>query len=1285
MGYPLTMGSNNTAEKRVSFNKLLPMNVDVLRTPKFQIGAIPNQTVWHNGDAFIHFFVGTDTLKSTPVALSYSIDKAPKGKITFDAQTGRFTYAPDVNDVRNFTVTFTVQAGNKTMSQEVKFIVMAAPLPEHTVFGVESKTEKYNSPDDYIVITQSSRNNVMLNNTSKTVYSYSIAGKELVFDGTDSRLSGLNNNPNIDSLTLYAEKITISMALSLPQTKVTIYAKELVFEDNEKVIGSINTTPQAWSSSINGNGAMGAKAGDIKLYIKDFKQSASAFRFICNGGNGQNANTTPGNGGTGGTVTSTVNVQEFCDLTRGVGGVNSNNSVYGINGSNGTYSQESNQFAWLHPYWISTIVRYGKDAYLNGYVAQTKTTFTEYSSYITQYTQSGKWVSAPHTQSEKMELDNARTEMQTILSRIEQNLDYFGNPIGWVPMLSFEVEKAVFEQEIKSAINVLYLSYWLKNINAANTQRIVVAEKARNEVETELTTNKDKLNKCIGAITNLQSESEILEGEITDLSTRIEQKRVELEGQAKNNINRRDKMNKVAGVLKAVAAIAPVACSIIPGVGTAIGVAIGAAAEIGSSVLSKYTNAVDTAGYGKAVEDMFAVTNKFYNDGGFSAVTGALGSIKISDIKGSADTVKKAYEATKPLIDGVQNLHTAFMKNTASSEQIQIELNRLQSESKEYQQLAEEASVLTIKKEDVLQKLVTLLNDISSLSVEIQNGISTIDGLSRDIFTNSSQRDLRAMQYIDNMERRAKERLLKYHYYVAKSYEYRLLESYKGGLDLSKLFNEFVAIAYTNNTTLSEANFNTLQTAYNEQLSTITESILKEYNNGSKEFTTSIHFSLSKEDITELNEGRDVILNMMERGMILSNHENARIVNVKVSDIKVHLEGEQNSSIAQFELLLEHSGISKLRKNGEIYYFNHSNSQTKKPIQWGMMYYAKTNKIYTEEQSFASESLLYSLLKIGDKEKFMMYSRPAVWADIRITKNDVTTGNTQMIIDELTFELQYDFMQRPNENKNIDVYACDIENTNRELMPYIEVSAQDKGKRQNGRGALYRTYNTGTTVTLTAQEEYGNYQFVQWVDRNNTLVSKSATVNVSTNSDATLIAKYQYSGAVLHVPDTVYITNNAGQVSFSVSNKGLADLLWSAESKDSWLRIADNYEGVNNAAITLEHEINPTQKERKGYITITTEDGEQKTVVVVQRLLKTDVTQTTSPQVRVYPNPVSTTLSVEYAGSAELEVRDMRGRCVFRTTLVDNETISTEEWKSGVYILTLKTKNNTFVHKILKK
>ena len=63
----------------------------------------------------------------------------------------------------------------------------------------------------------------------------------------------------------------------------------------------------------------------------------------------------------------------------------------------------------------------------------------------------------------RLDLDQLYYSFSAIREQLYANLDYYGNPKGWAPLLSFEANLQNYQNEIEFAIRVLYLDYWMNS------------------------------------------------------------------------------------------------------------------------------------------------------------------------------------------------------------------------------------------------------------------------------------------------------------------------------------------------------------------------------------------------------------------------------------------------------------------------------------------------------------------------------------------------------------------------------------------------------------------------------------------------------------------------------------------------------------------------------------------------------------------------------------------------------------------------------------------------------
>ena len=375
------------------------------------------------------------------------------------------------------------------------------------------------SAQNYTIIAES-QTQMFLNNANRTVHSYSISGKDIIFDNNMmNKVYGLSGREDIYELNLFAERLYIRSALRFPHTNVNIYARELIFEDQGNEIASINTTPSAIGTLTNDAGMDGENAGNITINIKNLKANF-AKRFILNGAQGQcaNRNGTPGNGGNGGVVMAPINIENYCDFSRGSAGLKYDVEVRagygsiieaGQVGENGHFELFSNKYSWIHPYYFAAVIRHINDSYLNNYFSYSKTTANDYYNLINEFQSSDEWYDFDATL--KVELQDQLTELEGLLYKLNENLDYFGNPLGWAPMLSFEVYLNNYNNEIDRAMPTLYLNYWLQHIDQTLESWATASQFAADEAQSEIEATEGQINSLIGDIPVLEDKITVLQ------------------------------------------------------------------------------------------------------------------------------------------------------------------------------------------------------------------------------------------------------------------------------------------------------------------------------------------------------------------------------------------------------------------------------------------------------------------------------------------------------------------------------------------------------------------------------------------------------------------------------------------------------------------------------------------------------------------------------------------------------------------------------------------------------
>lgn len=1315
--YPVVIGTITTDSFQYTHSGLELCDIPQDSLPVYEIGRIYDKTVDYT-EAGLGFYIKADSLHSNNVSYSISVDSLPIGPIEFNRTTGRFKYFPDAGDYRTFYVTFAATDGVDTISEIVKFVIRPQVVPEQ--YSINNKG-LFPYGEDYTIIA--SRDSTMyLNGNQRTARSYSISGKDIVFNNdVQNKVWGLSGREDIYELNIYAEKLIIQSPLVFPQTDVTIYAKEVWFEDQGGVVSSINTTPSWLDIRADGIGRNGDNAGNIHFYVRDFHSDA-AKRFILNGGKGQSANRngTPGNGGNGGTIVSNIDISAFCDFARGSCGVrydadSTSSSHYGdiigsgMIGNVGHFEMDYTPYKYLHPSYIAPVIRHIIDAYVNNFITYSLQTCREYSQLI-DAALSAIGCDTCET-AETMELSSQFMEFSSLLNSLELGLDYFGNPIGWVPLLSFEVMKNNYQAEIDRAMPTLYLYYWLTKVDRTLQEWVEAKTKMARDAESELQQLCTQINQLAADIPILLDNIADIEAKMVEVQGKIDQIEAELMRKAKKKLKKKAMIAKAAKACKAVASVAqfcgPYGAAVAGVLNTAAGyveTANNHASEINRYVgyasdklnidlptwdtnYARYFPYVDTTTH--SLSDMY------------DSVRIRLNGINWNSLSSSFSSLKNAYKDIKgdiaPLLSTIGDVRDALSKNSIPEDQVNALFETLRAESPEWNALKADMDALNKKRQLFREQVEKVYHEIPNLLSNVSVNIITLDAARNDAFENNSKRDLHAMEYLEKMTQRAKNRLVKYHYYLRKAYEYRMLKPYEGEYNLVGMYERFEQLATTMDydSIVDYSNYSALASVFNDVISGIVEEIIDEYSYNYPEQSAPITIVVPKEQLNVINNNEDLKLNFYEMGIFSPDEENVRIVDLSVHHIETHVEGNIGYT-GYMDLNMTHQGISRFRKDGQIYWFDHISRNTTSPHTWGVRYDAVAEELNPIQPSFASQSLLYSILTNPNNPNapgvgsMMLFSRPSAWGDINIAKKVHTTGGAAIIVDSLVLRLQYDFMHRPNQLRNIDI------TTNEELLPYIACSEADVNGRSNGNGNLNRSYNVSSQpLTFTAIERYGSWYFVNWTNRAGDTVSNAPAMTVSRTTDQFYRANYERRVPILSVPDTIKVPHSGGMIVVQVENIGSGDIEMDWEVSDSlstWVHLNGAAEGVDNGFFTFVYDTNESGVQRLDSLEIFAPETDiMSKMIYIMQVDASELgvhrhSEDGNKSVRIYPNPTKNTVLVEGDGIRSIRVFSALGQAVLFHRVINDKTstINLSELPDGFYIFAIETGNGMSYKKVVK-
>lgn len=749
-------------------------------------------------------------------------------------------------------------------------------------------------------------------------------------------------------------------------------------------------------------------------------------------------------------------------------------------GAAGSRTLQDRPFAWVDPLAVRRVLQRAREDYLGNRPGAARDRLEEYARQLASYRAHASWGALPA--GTQLELAQMHDEMLLLLQQLEAGLDYFGNPPAWVPMLSFEVNSTLFRNELDRAMNILYLAHWLGEKAATAQQRFQALGAIREELRTQLDQAREDYDAAVARLPTLRTRAADLDTRIRNLQNRLEVEELKL-------LNDTREPDWVLGIRFGLK-LSAVMCELIPLYPEEFGtVAEGLrlASDFNPDRPWDSVTGADTVGsrYLKSEFDQAAQDQQDAKDG----IDPGLAEEKSFDYAGALR------HAADGLSTGIADLDSFIEEREAPSEEMLAELERLKSRSPEYRALMDEVQTLMADNRRFVEELIQTMQRIGTLSDIMQRNLLAMDALSPELAQLATVVDERATAYLEDLKRRALDRLVKYHYYLAKAYEYRLLKPYPSPLDLEALLLKFQEIAALNAThTLTPEQFNSLRAVYEDKLSDVAETIFDQYNSNRPELSVPVRFNLLPGELDALNAGDTVTINLRDAGFFPPSEENIRIVDLRVFAIETEPESGTYGRTAFVDLNIAHSGISNLKLDGAIHRFRHYNRLTENPMVWGGRYDPADDRIDPIRPSDASDSLLRSLLSGDAVSDMLLYSRPSAWADLHLSRSYFDSSGQAIAIRSVRLEMVYDFTPRNAAlgQRNLEVLVSTREPDalgnpvvqESTFLPYFQVGAMDRNGRQDARGRFLRVFDSGATpIPVTAPPEYGQWTFSRWTDR----------------------------------------------------------------------------------------------------------------------------------------------------------------------------------------------------------
>lgn len=765
----------------------------------------------------------------------------------------------------------------------------------------------------------------------------------------------------------------------------------------------------------------------------------------------------------------------------------------------------SEQFTWewVHPASVRAFIPYAQDLMLSGHTEGLLDLLKLYRNTLTDVRKNGGFAYKVNraNKQDKFVAATLEDELSALIRQVEGPYDYFGNPAGWVPMLSFQANKTLFKNELDDAIRAMFLAHWIEHSQQRQQKAANALNKALASLRSESTQALADLDAAQVQVDDLQSRLNQITNELHLAQQSLEATESRTKQQLQHDAQMEHILRSSGKILGGVLQLIPVGQP----VAGAFGKSFTALADIdlehpkdsAGKVLGPLAKVAGTAFANKAKKV-------------FSELKSAKEKEETEDQKEFNKAlaeerlekrVEEFLEEEKAAKDQIVEALSGF---AVPEEEIDERLEKILAECPAYKKDIEDIKKLNKKKAVLTEDLLAALQAIELATVTLLKNQLALIKLRSQLDVALAGLNLEALQAVRGMGQRARDRLLLYQYYLVKSYQYLMLED----LPLidyrcQKLFDSFVSVlvkqpgqadvtmrplAESTDGMLTDKQFAAISTVFQNLLRDIAEKIIKWYQSHPPKRTGTLTMALTDEQVETLNAHGHLDVDLLPR--LDRQREDIRITSITTDSVQ--LAAPLPKKTVGFSLVYRHDGVSRIRRGGLLYLFRSGQYRVAgdgevTPDQYrnDKIYWA-TDVTYdpakpegqrlriTETEVDKEEQSLVRDLITGnrDEQNPLVSFRPSAWTRLRISRSGEYDGK----ITDLTLNVNFVAHLVDERLSTVVVLGED------EIQPLIRCSPLDRNECGDGYGSFVRTFDslTSSPITLKAPAHYGKRSFVGW-------------------------------------------------------------------------------------------------------------------------------------------------------------------------------------------------------------
>jgi hypothetical protein len=746
-------------------------------------------------------------------------------------------------------------------------------------------------------------------------------------------------------------------------------------------------------------------------------------------------------------------------------------------GSSGTATVDLN--GWFHPLAGRARLRYAEDLYRLGLLTEAE---KELKAIAAAANAAGGATNPDADYLSAVERTNS------LLVRLSSNLDYFGHPGGWAPLIDFPTTWNLLQAEVKSIAPILIATEQVRIQAEAGAANKADLEKSRESALNQMKQAEQNLRAYSEEIPRLEAEAASIAQDETALKNAIQLRETQLTVQAEDE-TRVGFLKGALRTLSAVASVLPVGQPIVGAVGGAL----------------NFLSTIDERTPWESINELPSIAQGFSRQNISTSVQnyhGFLNDVKSFDPNNPTALYSKISSAANVAGRSLAEFKKLQDASRVPQSEVEAVLQRLKAQDPSLQEWVSQVGMLATKKEAFQKRMDADMQMVGELTSQMTSQAERVDTLTSVLVSAQDAVDHPAIVAAQEISRSLRDRLDLYHYLFLKAYEYYTAKPYDGNRNPGLTADSFAAFLKEKNNDPRLAG-EALEAVYTAAIQDAGGRIMLRLAEDGGPAEQVVTLVLNPSEIAKLNSmltpgppsTDSLFINLENRGIFRTKDLDARLVNAEVAVCDCEKASGPPGSV-RFTIDVTTQNFSVVRTTSDNLGFRLDSNA----IPWGASVDLSSGQPVTT-QSKVPEDVGQVIARITGSNAPRPYATaPPLYPGISIKAVplfDDQSGATQIRINRLNLKLTYTYRV----DREAGARAIRVTYSGTETTPFFYVGLRDDRQLQHGLGSFSRLYHDRRIIEIVAPQTVGAERFDGWYLLGS-LVERSNHLQVPDNSNS---------------------------------------------------------------------------------------------------------------------------------------------------------------------------------------